>query len=227
MGGIKIGGNVKHLAVDTDKTTLSNWEARTKKEAEGIGGGKVETAALFDKNGKAIDAYIGDAHQVNIDPKKLNNPETEGATFTHLHPNNALGGTLSLQDLKVFAKSNWGEMRATSKQGQLYSIKANPNADREALLKWVNSKSKILNKNFRASYDRALKAATTPLKSGPHKGEVKLVDRTTGRTVYRKPMTPQQAYSYARQYSVGLFDRTYGKNLKKMGFDYIATKAGK
>jgi len=228
MGGIVVGGNVKHLVV-TGKPTIDEWELRAKDETKekGFGQGRVETLAIFDKDGNFMQAYEGDRHSVNIDPKILNAKETEGASVTHLHPNNALGGTLSLTDLKTFAQSNWKELRATTKQGQLYSIVASENADREKLAKWVNSKKSILEKNFNKSYDRALKAATTPLKSGPHKGMVKLVDGSTGKVTYRPPMTPKQAYAYARQYSVGMFDRTYSKNLEKIGFKYVATKAGK
>ena len=235
--GVYVGGNVKHLPISED---IRAWEARSLKEAqEGVGHGKVETGALFDKNGNPIDAYLGTEHSVAIDPKKLNAPETEGATFTHLHPDDSFGGSLSITDIHTFARSNWGQLRATSKQGQVYSITATENADREGLRKWAQSKAKLYQKNFNNAYDSALKQATTPLKSGAHKGKVKLVTRTnvtdpkTGerktvkKVTYRDPMTPAQADKYARTYAVGMFDRTLAKNLEKFGFKYVKTKGGK
>ena len=228
MGSIGEGlrlGNATHLPITEG---LKNWESRSRREMEqGVGNGKVETAALFDKNGKPIDAYLGEEHTVGIDPKKLNAPETEGAVMTHTHPDDRFGGSLSMTDIRLFAQSNWGEIRATSKQGQLYSLKAGPNADREGLRKWAQSKTKLYQKNFNNSYKQSLKRATTVLKSGPHKGQIKLTDPKTGKATYRAPMTPEQADRYARAYAVGMFDRTYAKNLAKFGFIYTSTKGGK
>lgn len=215
---------VQHLPITE---TMREWEVRTQREArQGVGQGEVETGALFDRNGRPIDAYLGTRHSVAIDPTKVNVPETEGATFTHLHPDSGFGGSLSLTDLKTFSRTNWGELRATTKQGQLYSIKAGQNADREGLRKWVNSNQRILNRNFRNSYYSSLKRATTVLKSGPHKGQVKLIS-PTGKVTYRAPMNAEQADRYARQYSVGMFERTYKKNLAKYGFTYTSTKGGR
>ena len=234
--GVQIG-NATHLPI---KEGLRQWEARSQKEAQqGVGHGKVETAALFDKNGKPIDAYLGTKHSVNIDPNKLNAPETEGATFTHLHPDDRFGGTLSMTDIHTFARSNWGELRATSKQGQVYAIRATENANREGLQKWAQSKAKMYQKNFDNAYNSALKQASTPLKSGPHKGQIKLTTRqnrtnpetgkreTITKVTYRQPMTAAQADKYARTYAVGMLDRTYAKNLEKFGFKYVKTKGGK
>ena len=235
--GIHVGGKVNHLPITEN---LNAWEQRSRQDIErGVGRGKVETAALFDKNGKPIDAYVGTEHSVNIDPSKMKTPETAGATFTHVHPNNDFGGSLSLTDLHTFAQTNWGEMRAVSKQGQLYSLKAEPNADREGLRKWVQSKNKMYKKNLSNAYESALKQATTVLKSGPHKGQIKLTTRknvtdpktgerkTVTQVTYRKPMTDAQAEKYARTYSVGMLERTYQKNLSKFGFTYKKTKGGK
>ena len=225
--GIQIGkgGTVRHLPITEG---MREWEVRSEREArERVGNGKVETGALFDKNGNPIDAYIGTKHSVNIDPSKINTPETEGAVFTHLHPDADFGGTLSLTDLHTFAQTNWGEIRAVSKQGQLYSLKAGPNADREGLRKWVQSKNKMYKKNLANSYESSLKRATTVLKSGPHKGQIKLIDPSTGKAIYRQPMTDAQAEKYARTYAVGMFERTYKKNLSKFGFTYTKTKGGK
>lgn len=184
---------------------------------------RIEHAALFSDNGEPIVGYQGDRHSVPLDQRVLNNP---GATLSHFHPDTAFGGTLSMQDLKLFAKSQLGEMRAVSRQGQLYSIKANADVDRKALDKWVKRVEPIAKKNFRNSYDRARKAAQTPLKSGPHKGMVKLTNPSTGKSVYREPMTNKQAMNYARQYSVGAFERMYKKNLAKFGVTYTSTKGG-
>ena len=55
---------------------------------------------------------------------------------------------------------------------------------------------------------------------------VRLIPKT--KIVKRPPMTPAQADKYAREYSVGLYDRTYKKNLEKFGFEYVVknSKAG-
>lgn len=217
--GVHASNDVRRLPIEQG---LREWEARSRREAErGVGEGKVETAAIFDNDGNPITAYLGDRHSVGFEPKMLN---VEGATFTHLHPDNNFGGTLSLQDLKVMARSKWSELRATSKQGQLYSIKANANANREGLRKWINSNEKLLQKNFRNSAESAYRNATTPLKSGPNKGKVKL-NLPNGTVKYVEPMTKQQARAYARQYSVGLFERAYRKNLSKFGFEFTKTKS--
>lgn len=183
----------------------------------------IEHGALFDKNGEPIVGYQGDRHSVAIDQRVLNSD----GTFTHYHPDRDFGGTLSMADLKVFARSNLSELRAVSNQGQLYSIKANADVDRKGLAKWVKANQRLAQQNFERSYESALKAATTPLKSGPHKGQIKLENRRTGKVTYRQPMTPQQAQRYARQYSVGMFDRMYGKALSRYGVTYTSTKAGR
>jgi len=222
-------GSVKHLPI-TGEGGIDSWEARMKGEAAKMPGqGKVEYGILFDSNGQAIDGYLGNEHSVLTD-KKVWGKEGEGVKdgiFTHFHPDNDFGGTLSMQDLAVYADSDLKEIRAFSQQGQLYSVKAGPNADKKKLASWVKKNKKLQQKNFEKSYESALKAATTPLKSGPHKGQVKLVNRNTGKTVYRDPMTDKQAQAYARAYSVGSYDRMYKKNLEKYGFTYTATKAGK
>lgn len=184
---------------------------------------QIEHAALFDANGEPIVGYQGDRHSVALDQRVMQN---EGGTLSHFHPDSAFGGTLSMQDLKTFSQSQLGEMRAVSRQGQLYSIKAGQNADRKGLAKWVKRVEPIAKKNFRNSYEKARKAAQTPLKSGPHKGMVKLTNPSTGKSVYRQPMTNKQAMNYARQYSVGAFERMYKKNLAKFGVNYTSTKGG-
>ena len=213
--GILIGGDFRHIPVTS---SLKENELYTRSGADS----KVESAIFFNAQGEPITGFIGDAHSVHIDPRYLDIP---GGIMTHNHPDNDFGGTLSMQDLKVFSKSQLGEIRAISEQGQAYSVKAGPNADRKALERWVNQYQKIMQSNFKRSYDSAYKQATTPLKSGPHKGEIKLVNRRTGKVVYRQPMSDAQAARYARQYSVGAFDRMYQKNLKQFGFEYKSTKS--
>lgn len=186
-----------------------------------------EYGVLIPANGAGAKVFLGERHSVAVDKASLD--AAAGGVFTHKHPDNSFGGSFSMTDLKVMAKSQLGEMRAFSKQGQLYSIKANANADRKGLSNWVNSHQKIYQKNFENSYRSALKSATTPLKSGPHKGMARIaVGRKDGKTVYKyvKPMTPSQADKYARQYSTGSFERAYKKALGKFGFTYTSTKAG-
>ena len=198
--------------------TLEDWEKSTRAGQDR----KTETATFFTMSGEPITGFGGDEHSVHVDPRYL---QVDGGILTHNHPDNDFGGTLSMQDVKVFAKSNLSEIRAYSEQGYSYSLKAGKNADKDALLRWVKVNQKQMQKNFIRSYESAYKQATTPLKSGPHAGQVKLVNRRTGKVVYRQPMTDAQAVRYARQYSVGAFDRMYQKNLSKFGFTYTSTKA--
>ena len=202
------------------KGTMSQWENSIRR---GDTSANVEHAAIYDENGEPIVGFKGDRHSVALG-QEVNTPN---ATLTHYHPDKSFGGTLSMQDLKVFATTDLKEMRAVSSQGQLYSIKANANVDRKGLAKWIRANQKLAQRNFNSSYKSALKQATTPLKSGPHKGQIKLVNRVTGKVTYREPMTKQQAINYARTYAVGMFDRMYGKALSRYGIDYTATKAGR
>ena len=199
---------------------VSGWENTFRR---GENEPNIEHGALFDKDGNPVIGYKGDRHSVAIDQRVL---QSDG-TFTHYHPDKSFGGTLSMQDLRVFARSNLNELRAVSSQGQLYSIKANGNVDRAGLTRWVNKNQKLAQRNFARSYESALKQATTPLKSGPHKGQIKLTNSTTGKVTYRAPMTQQQAVNYARTYSVGMFDRMYRKALDKYGVSYVSTRAGR
>jgi len=215
-------GKVKPLPITG---RMSQWETRTARDAaKGPKKGRVEVAAIYDKDGNPVGAYQGERHSVSMPDRALQVP---GGTLTHLHPNDYFGGTLSITDLKTFSKSQLAEVRAYSKQGQIYSLREGANADKKALLNWARRNEKMIQSNFNRSYESALKQATTPLKSGPHKGQIKLVNKRTGKVTYRQPMTPAQADKYARTYSVGMLDRTYRKNLEKFGFNYTSTKAGK
>ena len=215
--GVYIPRDRSKIALEPITGRIGDFENRFR-QGEGV---NVEHGALYDANGEPIIGYGGTRHATPIDERVLNMP---GGTFSHFHPDKAFGGTLSLADLNVFAKSQLGELRAVSKQGQLYSIKAGQNADRAGLAKWVKRVEPIAKKNFRNSYEKALKVAQTPLKSGPHKGQIKITNPTTGKSVYRQPMTDKQAQNFARQYSVGAFERMYKKNLAKFGVEYKATK---
>ena len=181
----------------------------------------VEHGALYDKDGNPIVGYQGNEHSIPVDERLL---QVQGGTFTHFHPDKDFGGTLSMADLRTFSKSQLNELRAVSGQGYLYSVKATENLDRDKLEKWVNKNQKLAQKNLNAAYESALKKAVTPLKSGPHKGKVKLTSPSTGKVIYRNPMTPKQAVAFARRYSVQMFDKMYKKNLSKLGLTYTATK---
>ena len=214
--GIVIGGEVKMQPItgkigDFENTLRKNELLKNN-----------EYGALYNENGEPIIGYIGDKHSVNVDSRVLN---SENGSFTHYHPDKDFGGTLSMQDLKVFAMSKLKELRAVSSQGYLYKIESGKNVDRAGLKKWVSKNQSLAQKNFESAHKAALKAAVTPLKSGPHKGKVKLVNKKTGKAVYRNPMTPEQAAKYARKYSVQMFDRMYSKALKKFGVKYTATKS--
>ena len=217
--GVVVARNAGSVQFEPLSGGVRDWENTLRR---GEVAPDIEHGALFDRDGNPIVGYRGEPHSVAIDQRVL---QSDG-TFTHYHPDRSFGGTLSMQDLKVFARSNLNELRAVSGQGQLYSIKAGADVDRQGLAKWVRANQKLAQRNFESSYRSALKQATTPLKTGPHKGQIKLVNRTTGKVTYRDPMTPQQAMRYARQYSVGMFDRMYSKALSKYGVTYTATKGG-
>lgn len=200
--------------------TLRDWERYIRQGNNS----DIEHAALFSQTGEPIIGYKGDEHSVTLDKEHITN--SQGGILTHIHPDNDFGGTLSMQDLSMFANSDLSELRAISEQGQLYSISAMRGLDREGLARWVKTNRKLMQKNFAKSYKSAYKSATTPLKSGPNAGKIKLVNRRTGKTIYRNPMTPEQAARYARQYSVGAFDRMYQKNLAQFGVKYTSKKSG-
>lgn len=217
--GIYVGekGSINYEPIKGNVTEFEN-ALRTKQIVPTI-----EHGALYDKDGNPIVGYQGNEHSIPVDERVM---QVDG-TFTHYHPDEHFGGTLSMADLSVFSKSNLNELRAVSSQGQLYSIKADKNVDRKGLQNWIKVNRKMAQKNFENSYKSALKKATTPLKSGPHKGQIKLTDPKSGKVTYRQPMTPKQAANFARKYSVGMFERMYKKNLSKFGVTYTSTKGGK
>ena len=228
MGGITFSRNSKQFPISDE---LKNNDVAIRREIKKHPELNVDKVGLlFDKNGNPIVGFYGEkgntmsTSQINVDPKYKN---VEGAIFSQTYTDNLFGGTVTPHDLEQLARSKWGGINTSSKQGQMYSVVAGENADRQGLLNFLKSKRKLLNKNFNASFKRSYKSAITPLKSGPNKGKVRLVDSTTGKSVYRDPLTKQQALRYARQYATGLYDRTWEKNLKKFGFTYNATKAGK
>ena len=198
---------------------MGDWESALRR---GDVNPNIEHAAYFDKNGNPVIGFEGDEHSVGIDRKHIF--DVPGGTMTHYHPDKDFGGTLSMQDLWLFAKSGWDEMRAVTSQGYAYSVKANAKTNKKGLEKWVNSKKKLMQRNFNRAYAASIRQATTPLKSGPNKGKVKLVNHTTGKVTYRKPMTKAQATKYARTYATNMFDASFKKNLKKFGVKYDKAK---
>lgn len=193
------------------------WEVESKQDVHGY-----ETAAVFDSDGKPIDAFTShDQHSVAIPESVLN---MQGANVTHTHPNPSFGGTLSMTDVRTFAQSEWNSISAISKQGFIYRLSVGSNANKKGLLNWTKKTGKLLQKNFNKSYEAALKRATTPLKSGANKGKVKIM-HPDGKAEYRNPMTPKQAASYARQYATGMYDRAYKKGVEQFGFKYEKTKS--
>ena len=218
MGATGIHLGSAHELPITSQGDLDAWERENRKKG-------IEYAVVLDKDGKPLTAFSGDEHSVGIRPEVL---DWEGVTFTHNHPDKSFGGTFSTTDLNTFAKSKWAEMRADTGQGVTYIIKETPNSDKQKLLNYTRSQGKLLAKNFRNSYESALKKATTVYKDKNGNEYVKL--KVLGKdgkikTVKRPPMTPAQADKFARQYAVGLYDRTYEKNLKKFGFDYVVKKS--
>lgn len=210
--GIVITGSPNYEPITGN---MADWESAIRR---GDVSPNIEHAAYFDKNGNPVVGFWGDENSVGIDRKHIF--DVPGGTMTHYHPDKDFGGTLSMQDLWVFAKSGWDEMRAVTSQGYAYSIKTTPNTDKKKLEQWVKSKKKLMQRNFNRAYAAAFRQATTPLKSGPNKGKVKLVNHTTGKVTYRKPMTKQQAAKYVRTYVTNMYDAMYRKNLKQFGVTY-------
>lgn len=188
------GANPPQELPITQGTDLGDWE-------KGIRNNDYETGVLVDKDGIPVKAYKGGEHSVQLPPSILQNPAYEGATFTHNHPNDKFGGTFSAADIKVFTQSNWGEMRAVSKDGTTYILRATKNSDRAKLEKWLKGKQKLYQRNFNLSYTAALTRAKDKL-----------------------GMTDAQADKYARQYAVGRYNKRWAENLKKFGFDYVVKK---
>lgn len=232
IGDPSKSGSIQELPI-TSQGDLDAWERANKRQG-------IEYAVVLDENGKPMTAFSGDEHSVGLHPRVL---DWEGVTFTHNHPDKYFGGSFSTTDLNTFAKSKWAEMRADTAQGKTYILRATPNSDREGLLKYTNSQAKFLAKNFKNSYKSALKNAAKTYTDKDGKKYIKLktlVKDKNGNVQYyengkpktkivkRPPMTPAQADKYAREYSVGLYDRTYKKNLEKFGFEYIVknSKAG-
>lgn len=210
-------GRVKELPI-VSKDGLDTWE-------KGIKNNDYETAVVFDKDGVPVFAFEGDAHSVAI-PQKAT--QVEGGVLTHNHPDKYYGGTLSEADIRNFANSKLDEMRAVQSDGTTYILRAKPNLDRDKLRRYINKNQKLMQKNFEGAYTKALKQATAaPIASGKNKGKIKLTVPSQGKTItkYVNPMTPEQAQAYARTYSVGIFNRTYKKNLNKYGVEYVVKKS--
>ena len=234
-GGIIVSSNPNRAPIG-GKLTLAAAEKRMASDYEKndlftnlSDGGTKEYAVLFDANGIAYMAYGGDENSVKVGPEVLRST----GSLTHFHPDEGFGGTLSMQDLNMFSRSNLMELRAFAKQGQLYSVEAKAGADRNVLRNWVKANAKLQQKNLTNSYNKYYKMATAePIKTGEHAGKIKLVN-PKGQTIYRDPMTKEQAAKFARTIAVGSIDRMYKKAfasdgvLGKAGFSYKSTKAGK
>ena len=219
--GAYIARNTGKVKLEPLAGTITEWNNSIR---SGNRDPEIEHAALYDANGEPIVGYQGDEDSVALDSRVLRVP---GGTMTHNHPDDDFGGTLSMADLNVFARSQLKRIEAVSSQGSLYTITAGENVDRDGLRKWIRANQKLMQRNFSNSYKSALKKATTVIKSGVHEGKVKLTNPKTGKAIYRDPMTPEQAANYARQYSVGMFDRMYKKAFDKFGISYNSTnKAG-
>ena len=187
-----------------------------------------EEMYIFDKNGTALAGFTGGSGSVSI---RGNTLQYEGAEGYHNHPG-SFGGTLSLTDLKTFSQSKWSSITAVDAQGRQYTVKAGANANREGLRKWATNQGRVLERNIQNSYKKTVTQATTPLKSGPHKGMAKISvtkrnanGKTVTKTSYIKPMTPAQADKLGRQVATGMFDRAYKKNIAKFGFTYTKKNA--
>lgn len=217
IGRGSVSGSINELPI-TRGTDLESWERDMRNQ-------NIEYALVVDKNGVPARAFSGDEHSVGIASSAL---DVKDAVFTHNHPDKAFGGTFSVTDLNTFSKSQWKELRVVDRQGTTYIITAGPNADREKLRNYTRSQGKFLQKTFNKSYSSALKSAKKVYKDKSGKEYIKLKTRTADgkiKTVRREPMTDAQADTYARQYAVGMYTRTYKKNLEKFGFKYTVKKS--
>ena len=222
--GLKSGGNVKMLPIAQGDTTVRDFE-RAWADERGFKK-DIEYAIVYDpKNPNIGVMYEGNYHGVSVRPEEL---DKSGWTVTHYHPGNRFGGTLSMQDVRFFTNSQLGEVRAVTRQGWSYSLKAGPNADRKGFNAWAKRADNVLKKNFARSYDAAAKRAAegrTVMKRSPSGKIYYTYKRDANGNIVK--MNSDQAATYARQVSVGLYDRTLQKNAEKYGFTYTKTKSKK
>lgn len=160
-----------------------------------------EEAFVFDKNGRVIAAYRGDAGSVALPAELLHEKDI---TVTHGHPKGEaeFGGTFSFADMGNMLKSNWAEHRATaSGQGEMnYIIRKTPAADAKGFYNQIN------------------------------RDYVDLCSRMdhTYKSVYheecRDGAKKAQALHKARQESVGILNAYYKEKAAQFGYEYIARK---
>lgn len=162
---------------------------------------KHEELFVFDKDGKLIEAYKGNATSVSFPMSVL---DYKGATVTHGHPKGAadFGGTFSFADVKNMLESKWAEHRATaSGQGEMnYIMRKGQGAKPKAFYNQINRDYKQIERYLS---DRYTKAYDDALKDGKSK---------------------QSAIHMARQMAVGYLNDYWRRTAPKFGYEFITRK---
>lgn len=225
-GGVKLvgeKGNVKMFPIAQGKNTVADVEKSWRDGTNGFGNPNVEYAVVYDPNSGEIPVvYQGDAHHVNV---RAEEGEKEGYTLTHFHPDKNFGGTLSTTDIRTLTSTKLGEIRAVTRQGITYGLRAGSNANRAGMNAWAKRSNNILQKNFNNSYASALQRARegrTVRHVSPSGKVTWRYNRDAQGNVIK--MTPAQAAKYARTYSVGMYDRAIRKAAEQYGFTYYKKK---
>ena len=189
------GGTVKPMNISSmGNMTLQSAEERARSKNH-------EELFVFDKNGKLVAAYKGNATSVAFPSSELSR---QGATVTHGHPkgDSNFGGTLSFADVGNMLRSNWGEHRATaSGQGEMnYIMRRTSKSDSQGLMKQMLKDAPKLESKFRSEYRSRYNSLRAAGKSEP------------------------QAKHEARQKAVGMINRYYKNTMPKYGFEYVTRK---
>ena len=119
---------------------------------------KHEELFVFDKDGKLVEAYKGNAHVPVSFPMSVS--DYKGATVTHGHPKGAadFGGTFSFADVKNMLESKWAEHRATaSGQGEMnYIMRKGQGAKPKAFYNQINRDYKQIERYLSDRYTKSV-----------------------------------------------------------------------
>ena len=129
----RTGGYGSRVA-DTATEGVRNFEGRIRNEP-------LERGQFFDESGQPRSEEItGSENAIDISKGK---GVAEDAIFTHNHPNN---GNFSAADLTTATNYNMAEMRATTQNGNTYSMKRGPDG-------WNVKSPQEMNAIFKANQD--------------------------------------------------------------------------
>lgn len=191
------GGSGKAIPLDVDKLkdkTLQGIENRIRKL-------KHEEAYIFDADDKLVAGVSGGNSSVGI-PNSWNN--MDGATVTHGHPvgDYNFGGTLSMADADMMAKTKWSEMRASANgKGEYnYIMKRTPKSDNSGLRAQIAKDRPQMETDIVNAYKKAYNDAISQGKS------------------------TKTAKHESAQIATGLMQNYWRKTLPQYGFDFVTPK---